>query len=277
MPSQIMSSEPLVFTRREMLRMATGSLLAMGLWPASALSATEAREFVFLVANDLHFRDSRCAPWFEAVANAMKRHGADFCVLNGDISENGTADQLATVRDIFETLGVPVFATIGNHDYASEDRRGAFEEIFPRQLNYHFEHKGWRFVALDSTQGQRVFCTRVPETTLQWLDETLPHLDQSQPTVLLTHFPLGPRVLCRPLNAPAVLARFRHHNLRAVFNGHWHGFSQREIGHTTIATNRCCSWWRKNNDGSPDKGYLLCRATSEGSITRSFCLPKAFS
>jgi hypothetical protein len=272
-----MSSEPLVLTRREMLRMTTGSLLTMGLWPCSALSATQAREFVFLVANDLHYRDERCAPWLGAVANAMKRHSADFCVLNGDISENGTIDQLAAVRNIFAKLAVPVFATIGNHDYAADNCRRVFEEIFPHRLNYYFEHKGWQFVALDSTEGQRVYYTRVPETTLRWLDETLPNLDRNRPTVLFTHFPLGPRVLCRPLNAPAVLERFRHHNLRAVFNGHWHGFSQRQIDHTTLTTNRCCSWWRKNNDGSPDKGYFLCRATSDGSITLMSCAIEAVS
>lgn len=272
-----MSLEPLVICRREMLRMTTGSMLSIGLWPNGALSASQARGFVFLVANDLHYRDTRCAAWLETVAHSMKRHDADFCVLNGDISENGTVDQLASVRSIFAPLGMAVFATLGNHDYAVDHDRKAFEKIFPRRLNYYFEHKGWQFVVLDSTDGQRVFYTRVQETTLQWLDETLPHLDRNRPTVLLTHFPLGPRVLCRPRNAPAVLERFRNHNLRAVFNGHWHGYSRRDIGHATIATNRCCSWWRKNRDGSPDKGYFLCRATSDGSIMHSFCAIKSVS
>ena len=256
-----------------MLRLSAGGLISLGLLPG-ALCAKEAGEFSFLVGNDLHYRDDRCAPWLEAVAHAMKSHHADFCVINGDISEDGTAEQLASVREIFSSLGVPVFVTIGNHDYLAEDSRVAFEKIFPSSINYHFEHKGWQFVALDSTQGQRVFYTRVQEPTLRWLDDTLPSLDRRKPTVVLTHFPLGPRVLCRPLNAPAVLERFRDYNLRAVFNGHWHGYSEREISSTTLTTNRCCSWWRKNNDGSPNKGFFLCRANATGDVTHTSCVMK---
>jgi hypothetical protein len=169
---------------------------------------------------------------------------------------------------------MPLFVTIGNHDYDEGDRRAAFEEIFPRSINYRFDHRGWQFVGLDSTQGQQVFYTRVQDASLSWLDDTLPHLDRNRPTVLLTHFPLGPRVICRPLNAPAVLERFGKHNLRAVLNGHWHGYSKRLIGSVALTTNRCCSWWRKNNDGSPDKGYFLCRANADMTVTRQFCVLK---
>ena len=258
------------FTRREMLR--AGSALALGLLPG-VLRASEQRgasEFTFIVANDLHFRDERCGAWLRAITSAIHTQRPDFCVLNGDLTENGTRDQLAAVREIFGTLGVPVFATIGNHDYLTDKDRQPFEAIFPNSLNYYFSHQGWQFVGLDSTEGQRVFYTRVHEPALSWLDQTLPSLDKSKPTVLFTHFPLGSRVLCRPLNAPAVLGKFREHNLRAVFNGHWHGYAQREIGAATITNSRCCSWWRPNNDGSPDKGYFHCHAERDGSVTRKF-------
>jgi len=274
-----------LFTRREMLRLGAASVLALGL-PSRALfgknetdcsETNHAGEFTFVVANDLHFRDERCRPWLEAVARAMQRHKPDFCVLNGDLSENGNAVQLASVREIFASINAPVHVTIGNHDYATDADREAFEEIFPNSLNYTFTHKNWQFVALDSTQGQRVFYTRVQQPALSWLDETLPRLDKNKPTVLFTHFPLGARVLCRPLNAPMVAQRFQNYNLRGVFNGHWHGYSLRESGVAKIVTGRCCSSWRKNNDGSKDKGFFLCRTKSDGKIIREFCVIKSVS
>jgi 3',5'-cyclic AMP phosphodiesterase CpdA len=269
-----MSSLDGLITRREMLRISAAGLVALGLGRATSRAAEieheEVGEFSFAVLNDLHFRDERCRPWCEAIARAIRSHGAEFCVINGDISENGQSDQLVAVREIFAAAGLHLRVTIGNHDHLSDDSQKPFEEVFPNSLNYHFKHRGWQFVALDSTQGQTVFYTRVQKATLLWLDENLPSLDRARPMILLTHFPLGPRVLCRPRNAPEVLARFEKHNLRAIFNGHWHGYSEREIGATKVVTNRCCSWWRNNNDGSPLKGYFLCKAMRNGEIHRSF-------
>lgn len=262
-----------LFTRRELFK--TSGALALGLFPTVLRAAGRADRagagaFRFVVANDLHFRDARCGEWLESLVSAMKSHRPDFCVLNGDLTENGTREQFLAVREIFHKSGLRLRATIGNHDHLTDTDRAPFEEIFPDSLNYHFSHKGWQFVAIDSTEGQRVFYTRIHQPALAWLDATLPVLDKKQPLVLLTHFPLGSRVLCRPLNAPAVLERFRGHNLRAAFNGHWHGYAQRQLGAATITNSRCCSWWRPNNDGSPDKGYFLCEAAPEGGITRRF-------
>src|SRR5438067_2152189 len=151
-------------SRRHMLRLSLtmGLRCAAGIWPRM-LHARErgAGEFTFAVLNDLHYRDERCGAWCEALARSVKAHRPDFCVINGDVSENGTAEQLATVRDIFSE--VPLFVTIGNHDHLADDSRRGFEKIFPGRLNYHFEHKGWQFIALDSTEGQRVFYTHVQD------------------------------------------------------------------------------------------------------------------
>jgi hypothetical protein len=115
-----------------------------------------------------------------------------------------------------------------------------------------------------------VVFTEIQPPTFAWLDETLPTLDPAKPTVVCTHFPLGMGVLCRPLNADALLARFDHFNLRATFSGHWHGYAERHFEHTTITNSRCGSWWRHNNDGSPQKGYFLCEATPTGEVRRQF-------
>lgn len=164
---------------------------------------------------------------------------------------------------------------IGNHDYESKTSRKAYEDVFPDRLNYHFQHQGWQIVAFDSTEGNLGGGTTVQPATLQWLDDTLPKLDRKLPLLAFTHFPLGPKVNTRSLNADAVLERFKAHNLQATFSGHWHSFTEREARGAAVVTNRCCSFAKGNFDNTPEKGYFVCRA-KDGKITREFVeAPKA--
>jgi len=261
-------------SRRDMLRVTGGSLLALGLGgaPRLASAADEPGSFRFIVISDIHCRDSRCVGWFREFVAGIRAHRPDFIIINGDLSDDGSVGQLNGVKDVFGSLGVPLYATLGNHDYAIGDDHTPFNQVFPNSLNYHFEHAGWQFVGLDSTQGRQVIFTHVQAPTLAWLDKALPTLDRAKPTVLYTHFPLGEAVLCRPINADEILNRFDGFNLRATFSGHWHGYAERHFEHATVTNSRCGSWWRANNDGSPQKGYFLCEATPSGDVRHEFCV-----
>ena len=147
--------------------------------------------------------------------------------------------------------------------------RKAYEELFPDRLNYRFDHRGWQYVALDSTDGVKGSGVSVLPPSLNWLDETLPKLDKKKPTILFTHFPLGRLTPTRLANADAVLERFKELNLRAVFCGHYHGFTERTSGDVVLTTNKCCSFARANHDGTKEKGYFLCSAKA-GKVTRTF-------
>jgi hypothetical protein len=259
--------------RRELLRWSAGSLLAGGLWPG-LLSADEtpaAGSFHFVEVNDTHFIDSGCGKWLEKVTRQIKGHTEkiEFCLLVGDLANDGKAEQLAPVREIFGGLAVPTHVVIGNHDYLNQDDRKSFEELFPNRLNYRFEHRGWQFVALDTTQGRLALNTSIAAGTFQWLDDNLPKLDKKKPTVLFTHFPMGPFVPGRPKNADALLARFKEYNLQAVMNGHFHAFTERKVNGVAITTDRCCSLRRPNHDSTKEKGYFLC-AARDGKIERRF-------
>jgi 3',5'-cyclic AMP phosphodiesterase CpdA len=262
-----------VMTRRKMIQVAGFGLIAAGAGSPSLFGAgTEPRAFRFIVINDLHCRDERCITWFQKFVENMRPHNADFCLINGDVSDDGSAAQLNGIKHLFSGLGIPLYATLGNHDYAIGNDHTPFNQVFPNSLNYHFDHGGWQFVGLDTTDGRKVIFTEVQQSTLAWLDKNMPTLDKQKPTVLCTHFPMGQAVLCRPLNADDVLKRFDGYNLRAVFNGHWHGYAERQFEHANVTNSRCASWWRTNNDGSPDKGYHVCETTPDGSVKHQFCV-----
>jgi hypothetical protein len=254
-------------TRREALaRLGVASLLALGFGPGchSAGRGASGRPFRFIVVNDLHHGAPECEPYFAALIRQMQtHHEVEFVLLLGDQADTGKAADLTAIRDHFQKLGVPFYAVPGNHDYLTPTDRRPYEEVLPGRINYWFEHRGWQFVGLDSTQGTDYQNTRIQAATLGWLDATLPKLDHDKPTVVFTHFPLGEGVPMRPLNADEVLRRFAGFNLKGVFGGHHHAFTERRFQGAEVVTDRCCSRLRDNHDGSKAEGYWLVTAVND--------------
>jgi predicted MPP superfamily phosphohydrolase len=265
------SKHPL--TRRDALRMGAGTLLSLGLWPG-ALRAADAGiggRFSFIAVNDFHYLDDKAVPFLERALALMKSGESkpELCLMAGDFSEHGTKEELSAIRELTKGLGFPTYGVLGNHDYATQTDRKPYEEIFPGRINYSFEHRDWQIVCLDTTEGLRASRTKVSDTTLRWIDDALPKLDKKRPTIVVSHFPLGPGVANRPTNADAVLEKFLDYNLQAAFCGHWHGLSERQVRQAVVTTNRCCSFSSRNHDGSKEKGFFLCQA-AEGRVTRAF-------
>ena len=259
-------------SRRDLLRQSPAALLAAGLWPGSLAAGDPPTEALsFLVVNDLHSLDKKCRPWFETVVKQMAGHAERpaFLLAAGDLANDGTADQLAAVKEIFGGLKPPVYPVPGNHDFTAKGERKAYDDLFPDRLNYAFDHGGWQFVALDTTEGTKWQETTISADTLKWLDDQLPKLDKKKPLVVCTHFPLGEGVKMRPKNADAVLRRLMPYNLRAAYSGHFHGFTEKAAGDAVLTTNRCCAFARGNHDGTKEKGYFLVTA-KDGKLTRTF-------
>lgn len=252
------------FSRRAILRAGAG-VLGVAVIPQMLQAQLRQPDFTFVVANDLHYRDRRCGEWLGQVVESIRalRPRPAFVVLNGDLSEDGTLEQLGAVREIFRTLPMRVFTTIGNHDYTEAEAREPYEKVFGKVRNYRFDHGDWQFLALDTTNGRAVYRTWIQGATLGWLHANLRAVSRERPLVVLTHFPLG-RNWLRPLNARQVSEPLKGYNLQAALSGHWHGWTERREHGARLSTGRCCSWWRKNHDGSDRKGYFLCRAGEKG-------------
>ncbi|HEY7087826.1 MAG TPA: metallophosphoesterase [Tepidisphaeraceae bacterium] len=252
--------------------MSAAALLSAGLWPG-VLAAQDAvvPEIQFLCVNDLHYVDEGCAPFFKTMIEKMKsaQPDAKLLLVVGDLCDNGMAEQFGGIRDILRTLGAETKVVAGNHDWLNQSDRKAYEEIWPGSLNYTFEYGGWQLVGLDSSDGVKFQDVSALPPTLQWLDETLPKLDHRRPMILFTHFPLGPDVKYRLANADALLDRFKEFNLRGVFNGHFHSFTERPHGDFLITTDKCCSFRKNNHDGTPEKGFFNCRVR-DGKLIREF-------
>ena len=260
-------------SRREMLRASAGSLLALGLWPGAlrAADAGHGEDFSFIAVNDTHYVDEKCGAWLQTAIARMKACSPtpELCLMSGDYAEHGTVAEHAGARDVFKSLGIPTYGVIGNHDWQTNGDRKAYEEIFPKQINYQFDHRGWQFMALDTTEGLKAGGVKISADTLRWVDENLPKFDKKKPLVLVSHFQLGPGINNRPLNTDALLERFKDYNLRAVFCGHFHGFTESKLGEAVFTTDKCCSLKAKNHDRTTEKGFFFCQIKN-GAIQRTF-------
>jgi len=227
-------------------------------------------KFNFLVVNDIHYINAKCATFLGRVLQKVKEGAPpEFCLLAGDLSHHGTEEEFRSVKEIFSQMGIPVFVLPGNHDYKTQNDRAAYDKVFPGRSNYYFDYKGWFFVGFDSTEGLRAAKTKIHDPATHFIGEALRKIDKTRPVVAFTHFPLGETVTNRPLNADAVLELFKDHNLQTAFGGHFHSFTERSFQHATLVTNRCCSFSQPNHDGTTEKGFFLCEA-SDGKITRAF-------
>jgi 3',5'-cyclic AMP phosphodiesterase CpdA len=261
------------WSRRQWLQTSAGAAFAAGLWPGRLRAADNGKggSFTFAVVNDTHFFTPKCPDWFERVTASIRnlQPRPEFVLLVGDLAQDGKREELGPMREILRGFELPYHAVIGNHDYTPDGQRGIYERLFPNMLNYQFGHRDWQIVGLDSSEGTKYENTKIQPATLGWLDDNLPKLPRDKPTILFTHFPLGPGVSMRPVNADDLLKRFRDHNLVAVFNGHFHGSTEKQQGKTTITTNKCCAISRGNHDGTKEKGYFVCTAHA-GQIERKF-------
>lgn len=264
--------QPPQITRRNFL-----TTLVIGA-ASTPLLAEASKGFRFIAANDLHFDKGPCREWFTEMVAQMKASAPDasFCLLCGDIANTGEKDSLASVKEIFGGLAMPIHPVPGNHDYTDkEESRANYDEVFPEKLNYRFDHAGWQFLGLDTTMGTKWDKTTISDKTLAWLDAEISKLDAAKPTICFTHFPLGEKVTHVPVNAAAVVERLVKVNLCGVFSGHWHGASETAAGHGLMTTNRCCARVRGNHDKSPLKGWFVCEAKADGTLERKFVEFKA--
>jgi 3',5'-cyclic AMP phosphodiesterase CpdA len=245
--------------------------------------STAPGSFAFAVLNDLHYMNAQDRPWLEALigrANAIPH--LELVLILGDLAEEGSYGELSEARDILRQLAVPWHVVPGNHDGPPNRPIGSgaaglrdYEALFPGQRNYVFTHKGWQFLALDTTNGSGYQQLPIPPETKEFARHAAATLDAAAPTILFTHMPLDPAVRFSSAEGFELLRLLAPLNLRIVFSGHFHGLTESAApppnpAHLKLLTNRCCSRTRELHDGSTQRGFFRCHANVDQSVHFSF-------
>lgn len=225
----------------------------------------------FVVTNDFHHESPANDAWMEAVFRQIaKTESADFCLGLGDLANSGKPASLTTMKRLAKLAEMPFYPAIGNHDLDETGDAANYAAVFPDCFNYTFVQHGWQIVVIDTTDGVVWENSKISESTLAWLDATVPTLDPHAPTILATHFPLAGEVTFAPRNTDEVLTRFEPLNLRGVFCGHYHANTVTQHGDYDIVTCAGLGCVRANHYGTKEKGYLVVDGSPEGELTRTF-------
>jgi len=248
--------------RRDFLKRSAYGVLTAGLWPGAMAAAGEGPDtyFDFVVLNDTHYRDERCADYFEAAFGKIRAEASyDFVLTVGDLATGGKPEELGPYKELLKLLGKPSYVVMGNHDHMGDSRQPWIDTFGRGSINFRVDHEGWTFLGLDSTNGTRSSGVVVPDETIAWIRDALRDIPADRPIVCFTHFPFGDGVTYRLGNADDVLALLAGHNLKHIFSGHFHGLTERTAGAVGLTTDRCIAFSRGNHDGSKEKGYFQCR------------------
>jgi 3',5'-cyclic AMP phosphodiesterase CpdA len=169
----------------------------------------------------------------EACVAHINAHHADarFCILSGDLTNEGTPGAYRALKGILDGLAVPYHIMIGNHD-DRENLLAAFPGT-PRDeagfVQYVLMTPAGRLLVLDTvtpgTHGGR-FCAR----RAAWLGERLDEAGDDPVYIFMHHppFPIGLPAMDRiGLDDPepfaaAVSGRANSANIRHIFFGHVH-------------------------------------------------------
>jgi Icc protein len=84
-----------------------------------------------------------------------------FVLFNGDLTEQGTDQDLLLFQQKLGALGVPLYATLGNHELGTRD--DAFQSFYGR-CSFSFVFRGVRFTLLDSASAT------IDPLVYSWLD-----------------------------------------------------------------------------------------------------------
>ncbi len=180
--------------------------------------ATMAQEtpvkFAFLT--DLHYSAgsgavsdiSRC------VKDVNTLDGLDFVLIGGDLTDFGTDEEIAAVKQMLDSLRYKYYVVAGNHDAKwSESGCDTFLKVFGYE-HFEFECKGWRFIGCNSGPDMRMSPALIPRESIVWLKELRP----GKKTVFVNHYPQDTSVL----NYFDVTRELKRIGTRFGIGGHWH-------------------------------------------------------
>jgi Icc protein len=258
-------------------------------------------DFSFVFMTDIHLTAERNAiPGFMQAINEINKLKPDFVITGGDLimdalgQRHSAADSLynlyiATVKN----LTMPVYNTMGNHEiFGIYKESGAdsldpeygekmFEKRFGKSY-YSFDHKGWKFIVLNSVEVTRKhsYIGLIDDTQLEWLKSELRKTDKKTPLVISTHMPFitattqkyvgatvandSSTVVC---NGKEVLDLFEGYNLKMVLQGHLHTVEDIYIDGIHFITAGAVSgaWWTGPNKGF-EEGFVQI-SVKDGSIS----------
>lgn len=174
----------------------------------------------------------RYGQWVTDIKNYIRNEGADFLIHTGDICyEKGMQFHAQQINS--ETMGVPTYYCIGNHDLV----KGAYgEELYESLFGpvyYSFDVGEVHFVVTPMLYGDYK-ASYTAADVYNWLQQDLALTDKKQSLVLFNHDLLTYDSLFLYKNGKGAAINLNDHQLKAWIYGHWHNNFSRVHGNNGI-------------------------------------------
>lgn len=190
----------------------------------------------FVVMSDLHLVRAGATSMTLDTAERLERAvdclndryaDADFCIIAGDLADEGEAEAYERLKTIIGGITIPTFITLGNHD-----DRSTFLSVFGAELadatgkvNHVIDAKGYRVIVLDSSEPGRVDGV-LTEVQMDWFKDRLAEASDRPVIVVLHHNANALHIEADKIklldDAPFIAALMTHGDIRQVIAGHVH-------------------------------------------------------
>lgn len=251
----------------------------------------EKDSFGIAFLTDIHLQpEENAANGFTQALDTVNKLKPDFVITGGDLimdaleQSYGRADSLYNLyMDVVKKSKSPVYNTMGNHEiYGIYKKSGADpanpeygEKMFEKRLGhsyYSFEHKGWKFMIINSIEDTKKgkYVGQVDTAQISWIKSELKKTDHTTPIVLSTHIPFISAYTQKyngstlpndsslvVFNSKEVIDLFNGYNLKLVLQGHLHTVEDIYIDGIHFITGGAVSggWWKGPNQGF-EEGFM---------------------
>ena len=251
----------------------------------------EKDSFSIAFLTDIHLQpEENAVEGFTQALDTVNMLNPDLIITGGDLimdalgQSYGRADSLYNLyMEVIKKSKIPVYNTMGNHEiYGINKSSGADpanpeygEKMFEKRLGhsyYSFEHKGWKFMIINSIEVTKKskYIGQVDSAQISWIKSELKKTDHTTPIVLSTHIPFitantqkyegstlpndSSQVV---FNSKEVIELFKGYNLKLVLQGHLHTVEDIYIDGIHFITGGAVSggWWKGPNMGF-EEGFM---------------------
>ena len=219
--------------------------------PAPGPVAVNPDSFRFAVFGDPqieHDYQTSLGRFKQEVAN----RGIDFFCVLGDLTNDATSDEVDSIKAQLDRVGIPYYATIGNHDMFQADGWERFKGNYGPSCYPVVIADRIKLIFLDTADGT------IGPAQFGWFESELK--DSRFTKVVLTHFPVfdGDKPIMWRLASDAervkVQSLLERYGVFAWCAGHIHGLRHTQVGAVHHLT---CGAMAPGNLDYGNPGYLL--------------------
>lgn len=120
------------------------------------------------------------------IIESAKENGARFMVDTGDVSGNGSRDELMLYKNLVDESGLEFHTVPGNHDVGSGGVSQEYEEIIGPYY-FSFDYAGDHFIIIDNADDR----TGIDDRQMQWLSEDLATNNGMAHQFVFAHIPMA--------------------------------------------------------------------------------------